>query len=581
MSLYSGRSYTPSILKTSSTIQERIKATPKSASKVRFSLPHSQNVRKILQDFVKHNNTKDYQHLICLIRDSELTDDDLCSLLKEANNCISLLNNDLRLFTEVLLKIQWANRNKDLVKEYQMFLLNLLAGHSFHASVVINNLVTLFLPYPTDLIWENGNPTEEDSKRFSNVHQVLETILERLPLSKDIFIEALYRYYPYFKRGVHMNDCYLYNLLEVVKYAPNLKYDILDFIFSKLIAIDVNVPRDFIKKVYLENGKDELFKDEKTTTTYDSIAVETLDVCLKRMFKFIQKECQNSETNEIDSDKTKAFFKNSLEIFDRVILRTHNSHHTQFCWFILFKIKPRLAETFIDHLWKKVTDPGCFRNLRLTSVQYIASLLVRASYVTLRLLRTYLQEFSSWIHSYIDAQDRIDSVNPTLKHSVFYHMCQALFYTTYLRHKELTETTKDRAFLQNLNFLKIISCRLNPLRVCHPVVVKHFAEFASNYQLAYCYTIIKQNARALVRKERQNHGGLGISLADNVLEDSYPFDPFVLKLSSEEITPVYIVHKEFDLNKKEDEDESSDEDLDEFLDLKNEPNNKRMKLSND
>lgn len=152
MSICSGASLTPSILKKPATIQERIKSASRSTAKVRFVLPHSQNIRKILKDFLKNGNAKDYHQLICMIRDSDLTDDDLSSLLKESSECISLMNNDLRLFSDVLLRIQWNNRNTNLVKEYQSFLINLVVAHTYHAKAVIDCLVSLFIPSEYTLI---------------------------------------------------------------------------------------------------------------------------------------------------------------------------------------------------------------------------------------------------------------------------------------------------------------------------------------------------------------------------------------------------------------------------------------------
>lgn len=50
-------------------------------------------------------------------------------------------------------------------------------------------------------------------------------------------------------------------------------------------------------------------------------------------------------------------------------------------------------------------------------------------------------------------------------------------------------------YLQELDLAKIITCRLNPLKACHPEIVHNFAEITRMYQLAYCYTIIENNTR--------------------------------------------------------------------------------------
>lgn len=135
-----------SILKKTSSLKRRLTEIVNSPAKVRFQLPHSKNVRKILEHFVKSGETKEYFSLVCMIRDAHLLDRDVVSLLSEANECILLLNQDLRLFVEALLNLSWNDRSGDVVKEYQGFIVNLLSAHNYHARYVINQLVGLFLP---------------------------------------------------------------------------------------------------------------------------------------------------------------------------------------------------------------------------------------------------------------------------------------------------------------------------------------------------------------------------------------------------------------------------------------------------
>lgn len=146
MSIYSGRSKRSrlsSILKTPTIKSRHLLKTP---TKVRFVLPHDKKVREILDNFVKGENVRDYENLVLLIRDSELTEDDIRNLLLEATHCISLLGHELRLFVEAILCLQWTNRSKGVVSEYQSFLFNLLSAHNYHAKYAIDCLVQNFLP---------------------------------------------------------------------------------------------------------------------------------------------------------------------------------------------------------------------------------------------------------------------------------------------------------------------------------------------------------------------------------------------------------------------------------------------------
>lgn len=64
------------------------------------------------------------------------------------------------------------------------------------------------------------------------------------------------------------------------------------------------------------------------------------------------------------------------------------------------------------------------------------------------MLKGTLQQIGEWIHSYIGAQDGLECVNSDLRvHTVFFMVCQALFYIVSFRHKDLVNTKKS-IFLQ-------------------------------------------------------------------------------------------------------------------------------------
>ncbi|KAK9873181.1 hypothetical protein WA026_021414 [Henosepilachna vigintioctopunctata] len=567
-------SLTPSILKKTSTLQERLKISS-SVNKVRFVLPHSKNVSNILRNFLKHENVRDYENLICLIRDSELLDEDLSSLLEEATQCISLMGSQMRLFLDVLLSVRWADRGDKLVNNYQSFLVNLLAAHNYHAKVVIDHLISLFIPSPNEEPWENGVPSDSDCLKCANVHSVLNTLFKIVPMCKDIFLNSLITQYPYFKRGAHINEYYLHNLLWILDYQPWFSANIFHLIFSKLVLMDVNVPKEFIQQAYAGDEEEMFPMDDtrtiKSTTSLvsNNVIVDTLDICLDRLFSYLINECHNSKTQELDWDKTKEIYKHLTKIFDEIILPTYNSHHIQFCWFVLCGFKLTIAEAFLDHLWKKVINPNVPAVLRQSSVEYMASLVARASYITLKMMKFILEQLATWIHSYINTQDGLECVNSDLRiHSVFYSVCQALFYLTTFRHREMIGSKKNMAFLQNLNFTKIVTSRLNPLKVCQPAVVQNFAAFTRNYQLAYCYSIIEHNSRNMMPTIYQNEKGTVVQM-NAVLETKYPFDPFVLKRSGEKIRPFYREYEEMDLNTIGDHNVVKDSEMtevDDFLD---------------
>lgn len=146
-SVISKRSSTPSsILKKKGNLKIQFTNLKPTAPKVRFEFPHSGRVCKIIQDFVETKISKDFENLICMVRDAELSDDDVLSLMKEVIDCIPVLNEEFCIFIEALCAIKWNNRNETVVREYQTFLVNLVCAHNYHARFVINKMVALLLP---------------------------------------------------------------------------------------------------------------------------------------------------------------------------------------------------------------------------------------------------------------------------------------------------------------------------------------------------------------------------------------------------------------------------------------------------
>lgn len=82
----------------------------------------------------------------------------------------------------------------------------------------------------------------------------------------------------------------------------------------------------------------------------------------------------------------------------------------------------------------------------------------------------------------------------------------------------------DLIFLQSLNLTKLVTCPLNPLRYCLPIVAQNFAAVTRAEQLVYCYTIMERN-------ERNNMAvmyGEQIVRAHESLDTFFPFDPYIL-----------------------------------------------------
>lgn len=86
----------------------------------------------------------------------------------------------------------------------------------------------------------------------------------------------------------------------------------------------------------------------------------------------------------------------------------------------------------------------------------------------------------------------------------------------------------DIVFMESLNLPKIVTSRLNPLRVCQPAVVQNFAAVTRTYQLAYCYAVMEHNARKVIPTLYQDEKGATV-VSSSLVDVFFPFDPYLLK----------------------------------------------------
>lgn len=162
-------------------------------------------------------------------------------------------------------------------------------------------------------------------------------------------------------------------------------------------------------------------------------------------------------------------------------------------------------------------------------------MLARAKYVPLGLLKRTLHELCAWAHNYIEKSDAGQNTMLVRAHLVFYAVCEAIFYVIAFRSRDLTNSSENLTFLQSLQLSTLVTCHLNPLRVCLPAVATAFAGVTRAHQLAYCHTILERNARRKLATVYQNE----IVMPEETLDTMFPFDPYLLKKSNAFIESLY------------------------------------------
>lgn len=145
-------------------------------------------------------------------------------------------------------------------------------------------------------------------------------------------------------------------------------------------------------------------------------------------------------------------------------------------YFVFYRIlQTSIAELFITSLCGKVWDPNVAPTIRQSAVGYIASLLARGKFISQQLIKKTLHDLCGWAHNYIQKSDSSQNTTSLRAHLVFYAVCESIFYVIAFRSRDLTNSSENLTFLQSLQLSTLVTCHLNPLRVCSSAVATAFA----------------------------------------------------------------------------------------------------------
>ncbi|XP_005191275.1 RNA polymerase I-specific transcription initiation factor RRN3 [Musca domestica] len=558
MSVITSRTSLSSILKTYSPA-EREKTKANIMNKVRFEMPKQKGILEVVKAVEERQHFEAMNEFVAFLTENNLDDTEFISIFTDARSIVNQLSPKFTLLVEALLSQNWTIRSLEARKAYCEFCLDILVAHNKYLQFGINKLINLWIPQENDIgQWLNGKPSAELDNGLQAIHQLLERILNAIPMAFDATLDAIEHSFPYYKKATHIVVGYVHNILELLKYKPIFGEYVIQLLMQNLIILDVHAPRAAIEELESDDEDDddgednepEMFEMDECEKKPDidrpmnHPIAHTLDICMMKIFEFLDlKNPQIFQQNEMERQQKTVesikFLRLLIKAFDNVILPIHNTHHAQFILFYFCSLKQCLGEQFLTSLWDKIKNPNCSAVIRQASVGYMASFLARSKYININILKHYLKELCSWAHKYIRDCDQYRSNGSLKANIVFFSVCQAIFYVIAFRSRDLTVDKKSLLFLQSLHLSALVTCNFNPLRVCLPAVATAFAGVTRAYQLAYCHAILERNARRKLATVYAND----TATPEETLDTFFPFDPYLLKLSGQRITPIYLVYQ--------------------------------------
>ncbi|KAI5465984.1 RNA polymerase I-specific transcription initiation factor RRN3 [Mariannaea sp. PMI_226] len=517
---------------------------------------------------------------------------------------------------KTILKCSWLGRDEAFAKVFTHFLAALVSAQGSYLSPVLSMMVEKFSDTRPSVWCVPDFPEVSRETMRDRLHSTLQYLLQMFPSAMPVLETLLGTKFPFPDESMRVHMAYIDNLLRIKNYVPVLRDEILDLIINRVVKIDSQMQvdledldddvtaavmyalRDHTNMTEWEDDDDD---DESDTESVDSDdpdydedaariksikgSVEKMDAALDTLFKVYTPYFANP-----GSDAAFDAFTILLREFDHMVLPTYKSRHTQFLIFHFAQLHERLTDAFCGQLIATAFQSNTPNVLKQAAAAYLASFVARGAHLPPDLVRSI---FVLLIHHLEQYRKKYEPLcrGPDLKRfHPYYSLVQAVLYIFCFRWQDLVVGAPDDVDPDDLSSYigqevewigtsrKDLSVqifgKLNPLKVCAPVIVEEFAKLAHRLNFMYVYPLVEGNKRIRLTQYLSSTYANGGALRDagydtqdesfHQLDPYFPFDPYQLPVSKRWLENDYVHWKAVQGLNAEDEDDSDDmDDLDE------------------
>ena len=531
-----------------------------------------------------------------------------------------LLDANCKGLVHAVIDCSWIARNDDFLRSFQIFLRRLLSVQSGYMSTVLQMLVDMFLDAPSPNARQQDDPPIQRVHVQARVHQTLKSILRYSPMASSFLAPVISSTFPFSNDSAKAHVEYIRNIFTVTEYAPEIRGEILALVTDKLCKIDaqMQIDMDDIDDDLEERLVNDAIHDEEDDDTLSDAgsvsSEESLDAEERRlkdikdmMLKLdsvmdVQFSYYASIFDKRDAKESDRIYQTLLAQFQSIIIPTYRSRHAQFVLFHFSQMSPNFMERFVDACSHLAIDSNRPPLLRASACAYLASYIARGAHVPGFVVRDVFATLCEQLDR-LRATHEPKCIGPDLRrYGTYYAIAQALLYAFCFRWRDLIVTTDGKLptdadimyhegdFLWHGKTLEIVRrnifCKLNPLRICAPDIVKQFGRISKHLRFTYVDTLVETNkrvrlSRSLASGYLNGIGGRETALTgkkgeEAFLMDAYfPFDPYVLPRSKRWVERDYVqwrpvpgmpVEKDDEDDDEEEEDDDEDDDDDEDAD---------------
>lgn len=272
---------------------------------------------------------KEINSLIGILKGANLNPETLLKYLNSLKKSIPYITKDHEILIGVVLSLDWTCLDNSIPDAYVSFITDLISSKSYYMKVCIIHLIKKFISKKEPL------NTEEEStqkQQLEKVHNALKDINKVAPVSSKYVIESMKMNFPYIGKSLYILKNFIVNMLRVSTTCKETRYPIVAAIIDRLLSIDVRVSREELEVI--SNPNEELQFDteiEKEKTA--NAMIEKLDQLMSVMFVY-QKSLSYADNLLLHKD-AEMLFRDMLQIFEGIILKTQQSSHVQFLLFYI------------------------------------------------------------------------------------------------------------------------------------------------------------------------------------------------------------------------------------------------------
>ncbi|KAI1083024.1 RNA polymerase I-specific transcription initiation factor RRN3 [Whalleya microplaca] len=510
-----------------------------------------------------------------------------------------------------VLQCQWLGRDDQFAKIYVQFLAALVSAQGARLTQVLSSLIERFSDSrPSD--WAVSDyPSVNHEAVQERLHVALRYLLQLFPAAKSVIEHLINTKYPYHDEPKRMHLAYVDNLLKLREYCSDLGTEIMDLIISRLVKIDVEMQMDLddmddrlaamvamaLKSSQANGNQDEEDSDDDDAESVSSEEseddeytrvktakgnIEKMDYILDTLF-----ELYTASFADPDSDEALEAFGDLLSEFSGLILPTIKSRHTQFLIFHFGQKSERLMDAFCGTCINIAFESQRPLILQQAASAYLASFVARGAHVPGHIVLKIFEVLGFHLDQMRTLYETSCRGPDVRRYAPFYALMQALMYIFCFRWQDLIRSVPDEvdkddppSYLdQEIEWepeikdimRRNIYSKLNPLKICSPVIVDQFAKLAHRFRFMYVYPLIESNKRLRLSQfsvGAYSNGGALRDLSFDMNDESwqqlgsyFPFDPYQLPMSKRWVEQDYLQWRPIPgLSDQDERDGDSDED---------------------